>query len=309
MQDRRSNTLTGTGGIGSLKPSVSGAIFILLVALGLASFSGGLMKILTATMEPALISFFRFLGYFILLFPLALFQHGKTVFKPTQPKVQILRGCALVFGNTAFIYGVQHVDYANSIAILYIYPFIMISFSVWILNETVSRGTWLGVVGGFAGVILVLRPNIILMDFNGLFIVFAGMMVALQMLLNRKLGMVTSPLIVAVWGALVACIMSSLLVPFFWNVPSKSEIFIIIILSTTTALSQTLMIVAMSWASADKIAPFTYFEIPSATLVGLLLFQTLPDILSLVGMALIIFSGLLVKLFSNKSELRLRNKF
>ncbi len=301
--------MTGAGGIGAFKPSVSGAIFILLIALGLASFSGGLMKILTDTMEPALISFFRFLGYLIFLFPLALYKHGKKVLKPAYPKAQIFRGIALVLGNTAFIYGVQHVDYANSIAILYIYPFLMIGLSVWILNESVSRGTWLGVLGGFLGVILVLRPNIMQMDFNGLFIVFTGLMVALQMLLNRKLGMATSPLIVAVWGAFTACLISGLFVPFFWNVPGKTEIFIILILSVTTALSQTLMIVAMSWASADRVAPFTYFEIPSATLVGFLLFETLPDLISWVGMALIIFSGVLVKVFSNNSQFRTRDKF
>ena len=301
--------MTGTGGIGAFKPSESSAIFILLIALGLASFSGGLMKILTDTMEPALISFFRFLGYLFLLFPLALYKHGKKVFKPAHPKAQIFRGIALVLGNSAFIYGVQHVDYANSIAILYIYPFLMIGLSVWILNESVSRGTWFGVLGGFLGVILVLRPNIMQMDFNGLFIVFTGLMVALQMLLNRKLGMATSSLIVAVWGAFIACLISSLFVPFFWNVPGKTEIFIILILSVTTALSQTLMIVAMSWASADRVAPFTYFEIPAATLVGFLLFETLPDLISWVGIALIIFSGVLVKVFSNNSSLRMRDKF
>ena len=163
--------------------------------------------------------------------------------------------------------------------------------------------------GGFLGVILVLRPNIMQMDFNGLFIVFTGLMVALQMLLNRKLGMATSPLIIAVWGAFIACLLSSLFVPFFWNVPGKTEIFVILILSVTTALSQTLMIIAMSWASADRVAPFTYFEIPSATLVGFLLFETLPDLTSWVGMALIIFSGVLVKVFSNNSQLRTRDKF
>ena len=67
----------------------------------------------------------------------------------------------------------QHVDYANAVAILYIYPFLMIGLSVWILNESVSRGTWFGVLGGFLGVILVLRPNIMQMDFNGLFIVLS----------------------------------------------------------------------------------------------------------------------------------------
>ena len=75
-----------TSGIGSLKSSVSGAVFILLVALALASFSGGLMKILTATMEPALISFLRFLGHFIILFPLALFRHGKKSLQTSSSK-------------------------------------------------------------------------------------------------------------------------------------------------------------------------------------------------------------------------------
>ena len=290
------------------RSKTSTAILIMILALALASLSGGLMKILTETMEPALISFFRFSGYFILLFPLALYQYGKKVLSPSYPKAQIFRGCALVLGNTAFIYGVQHVDYANSIAILYIYPFLMISLSVCILNERVSPATWLGVLGGFLGVVLVLRPDIIQMNFNGLFIVFTGLMVAIQMLLNRKLGIVTPPIIVAVWGAFVASFMSGLAAPFFWTTPEKTEILIILVLSVTTALSQTLMILAMAWASADKIAPFTYFEIPSATLVGFYLFGTLPDKISWIGILLIIFSGVTVKLIPNRLKLRAREK-
>ena len=54
----------------------------------------------------------------------------------------------LAAGNTAFMYGVRHVDYANAIAILYIYPFIMIALSALVLGERVSgfgldrRGGW-----------------------------------------------------------------------------------------------------------------------------------------------------------------------
>ena len=280
----------------------------MIAALVLASLSGGFMKILTESMEPALISFFRFSGYFILLFPLAIYQHGKSALKPSYPKYQIIRGLALVFGNTAFIYGVQHVDYANSIAILYIYPFLMISLSFWILNERVSPATWLGVLGGFLGVVLVLRPDFVQTNFNGLFIVFTGLMVAIQMLLNRKLGRVTPPIVVAVWGAFVASLMSGLTVPFFWSAPNEIEILIILVLSVTTALSQTLMILAMTWASADRIAPFTYFEIPSATLVGFILFGTLPDKVSWIGIALIIVSGLMVKLIPSHLGLRVREK-
>ena len=94
--------------------------------------------------------------------------------------------------------------------------------------------------------------------------------------------------------------MSSLFVLFFWTVPKKTELFIIN-LSITIGFLQKLMIVAMSWAFANKVAHFTYCEIPSAILVGFLLFQTLPDLFSWVGMVPIIFNDMLVKLFINKS--------
>ena len=55
------------------------------------------------------------------------------------------------------------------------------------------------------------------------------------------------------------------------------------------------MITAMSMAQADRIAPFTYFEIIAAILIGLVMFGTLPDLLAWVGMALIITSGTVVK--------------
>ena len=289
-------------------PRTTAAILIIIAALALASLSGGLMKILTETMEPALISFFRFSGYLILLFPLVMYQYGRRALKPSHLKYQVIRGFALVLGNTAFIFGVQHVDYANSVAILYVYPFLMISFSVWMLNERISRATWLGVLGGFLGVVLVLRPDFIQMNFNGLFIVFTGLMVALQMLLNRKLGLVTPPIVVAVWGAFVASVISGLTAPFFWSSPGKTEILIILLLSVTTALSQTLMILAMTWASADKIAPFTYFEIPFATFVGFILFGSLPDMLSWIGICLIIASGILVKLLPSHLGFRVSER-
>ena len=37
-----------------------------------------------------------------------------------------------------------------------------------------------------------------------MFILFTGMMVALQMLFNRKLGVLSDPVVVSMWGALAA---------------------------------------------------------------------------------------------------------
>jgi drug/metabolite transporter (DMT)-like permease len=271
------------------------AVLVMIFALCLAALSAAFMKLLAETMSPPLISFFRFAGYFLLLLPLAFVRHGWRALRPQRPLVQIIRGLTLALGNMAFMYGVQHVDYANAVAIVYVYPFIMISLSIWVLNEAVSPKAWLGVFGGFCGVVLVMRPDVAGIDLNGLFIVFTGLMVAIQMLLNRKLGVIMDPIIVAVWGSLTATVLSSFTLPFVWDMPTQSEMMLIVGLAVMTALSQTLMIVAMSLAPADRIAPYTYFEIVAAVIIGLIIFGTVPDTISWLGMGLIAASGILVK--------------
>ncbi|XDZ66633.1 DMT family transporter [Alphaproteobacteria bacterium LSUCC0684] len=280
------------------------AVLVMVFALTLAALSAAFMKLLAETMSPPLISFFRFAGYFLLLLPLALFRHGWRVLRPRRPLVQIIRGLTLALGNMAFMYGVQYVDYANAIAIVYVYPFIMVSLSTWVLGESVSQKAWLGVFGGFCGVVLVMRPEVAGIDLNGLFIVFTGLMVAIQMLLNRKLGVMMDPVIVAVWGAFTATILSGFTLPFVWGMPTKSEMILIMGLALMTALSQTLMIFAMSLAPAGRIAPFTYVEIVAAVIIGLIMFGTVPDAISWIGMVLIVASGIMVKRMPGALRLR-----
>ena len=290
-------------------PVETAAVIIMLTALCLAALSGALMKILTEGLSPPLVSWFRFAGYGLLLIPVALWRAGPGCFRPARPFVQITRGLMLAAGNTAFMYGVRHVDYANAISILYIYPFIMVALSAWILGERVSTSAWLGVVGGFSGVLLVVRPDLTGIDPAALFILFTGTMVALQMLFNRKLGVLSDPLVVSLWGALAATAALSLSLPFVWMVPTTDQMLLIAALAVLTALSQTLMITAMSMASADRIAPFTYFEIIAAVIIGLVIFGTLPDMLAWLGMALIITSGTVVKRLPGVLKLRRREKF
>ena len=108
-------------------------------------------------------------------------------------------------------------------------------------------------------------------------------------------GSPEDPVVVSMWGALAATGGLTVMLPFVWHVPEPEELRLILLLALITALSQTLMITAMSMAQADRIAPFTYFEIIAAILIGFAMFGTLPDVLALIGMGLIITSGTAVK--------------
>ena len=290
-------------------PAGTLAIIIMLTALCLAALTGALMKILSDSLSPPLVAWFRFAGYGLLLIPVALWRVGPQCFRPARPLVQVTRGLILAAGNTTFLYGVRQVDYANAISILYIYPFIMVALSAWVLGESVSKSAWLRVIGGFSGVLLIVRPDLAGIDPAALLILFTGTMVALQMLFNRKLGVMSDPAVVSLWGALAATAALSLSVPFVWQLPTGDQMMLIATLAVLTALSQTLMITAMSMAAADRIAPFTYFEIIAAVVIGLVIFGTLPDMLAWVGMALIITSGTVAKRLPGVLKFSRREKF
>ncbi|MGC6518388.1 MAG: DMT family transporter [Candidatus Puniceispirillaceae bacterium] len=285
------------------------AILIMVTALCLAALGGAVIKLLAGDMPPVLLAWFRFAIYGAILIPLAAWRGGKACLRPSRPLVQILRGLLLAAGNTAFIFGVIHVDYANAIAILYIYPFIMVGLSALILGEPVSRPAWIGVAGGFCGVLMVMRPDPATLEVGALFILVTGFTVALQMLLNRKLGSESDPLLVSMWGAVVAALALSLALPFTWQMPTADHLVLIGVVGGLTALSNTLMIIAMARAPAGQIAPFTYFEIIAGIVIGMVMFGTLPDGLSWAGMALIAVSGIAVKRFPGVLKLRRREKF
>jgi len=285
------------------------AILIMVTALCLAALGGAVMKLLAGDVPPVLLAWGRFAIYGAILIPVAAWRGGKACLRPSRPVVQVFRGLLLAAGNTAFILGVIHVDYANAIAILYVYPFIMVGLSALVLGETVSRPAWFGVAGGFCGVLLVMRPDPATLELGAFFILFTGFTVALQMLLNRKLGSESDPLLVSMWGAVVAAAALSLALPFAWQVPTRDQMMLIAAVGGLSALSHTLMIVAMARAPAGQIAPFTYFEIIAAIIIGMVMFGTLPDALSWAGMALIAVSGIAVKKLPGVLKMRRREKY
>ncbi len=284
------------------------AIVLIIAGLSLAALTGALMKTLTTEMSPLLIAWFRFTGYFLIMLPIALARAGRRAFRPPRFGIQVMRGLLLAIGNISFMFGVVGLDYADAIAILYVYPFLMTLLAPMVLGERVSVIGWLGVCGGFAGVLVVIRPEFGEVDAHAAFVLGTGLMVALQMLLNRKLGVLSDPLVISMWGALIASLVVLFTVPFVWVTITLHQMGVLALMALTSAASQTMMILALARAPASDLAPFTYWEIVAAVLIGLVMFGTLPDALSWIGIGLIILSGVAVARAQGRMTLRRQPK-
>ena len=182
---------------------------IILVVSGLciAAYTGALMKQLSETMSAYQITWFRFLGFVIILLPIVIARFGKASFRPARLWMQVIRGLTMATATSAFVIGAKTTDFADAIAILYAYPFLLTILAVLFLNERVGVKGWLGVTGGFIGVVLVMRPGFGNIDTGSLFVFLCAVIVSVQLFLNRKLGASSHPMITCIWGASVATIL------------------------------------------------------------------------------------------------------
>ena len=282
----------------NLQSKISGpiiGIILLIIALAFAAFSGALMKVLSVSLSPFFIAWLRFTGSLIILIPVTVIRVKSRAFRPKRPLLQVFRGILLIIGNASFVYGVKEIDYANAIAILYVYPFLMMMLAPAILGEKGNIYAWIAVLGGFLGVLCVMRPDIGNLDYNAFFILLSGLMVATQMLINRLLGGDIDPFVISMWGSIIASFALLPLLPFVWVTLTPHQLGIVGLMACITALSQTMMIAGMSRAPVSLMAPFAYTEIIFAVIIGFLIFGSLPDITAALGMILIIGSGIFVE--------------
>lgn len=202
-----------------------------------------------------------------------------------------LRGLMLVGGITSILTALSTEPIANVFGAFFVGPILSWLLSVWLLREPFSVLRFGLICLGFFGVILVVKPGFGMTPGIG-FAVLAGLFYGVYLVMSRAMARVARPRAMLftqlMVGALVLAVPGALAVP---------EITAPIAALTLTSaacsmLGNLLLIMAYSRAQASRLAPFVYTQLIWATVLGALIFGNLPDGLALMGLLLLLASGL-----------------
>ena len=100
----------------------------------------------------------RYLFYALALVPFALRRQPGALIRPKRPGLQLLRGGLMAFSAWMFFGAVARMPLADAMAVFFVYPFLIMIGSAFLLRESVSFLRWLMVIVGFIGTALVIRP-------------------------------------------------------------------------------------------------------------------------------------------------------
>lgn len=210
------------------------------------------------------------------------------------PKLQIVRSLCLAAANLFFTAALVHVPLAECVAIGFVSPLIVTLLAARMLKERVGWQRWTGILVGFAGVLVIIRPGAGVTHPAAAFVLLTAVVFAVYSVLTRRLAGVDDAFTTIFHTGVAATVVTTLIVPFFWVWPTLEQWALLLVLGTLGGIGHFLLILAYQRAQASVLAPFAYTQIVWATLAGWLLFGELPDEVALIGALIVSAGGLFV---------------
>jgi drug/metabolite transporter (DMT)-like permease len=218
-----------------------------------------------------------------------------------RPGLQVVRGLVLGLSSVFFFAALARMPLAEATAIVAISPILVTALAVRWLGERAPPGTWWAMGAGLLGVLLIVRPGSAVFSPAALLPMLTALCGAGYALATRRLAGVDNGIATLFIGGLVAAVLMTMIVPLFWTWPRNPiDALLFVGLGAIGAGGHLFLIRAYELASASVLAPFTYAHTVAAIPLGYFVFDTFPDRPALLGMLLIVCSGLAMALLQRR---------
>jgi drug/metabolite transporter (DMT)-like permease len=205
----------------------------------------------------------------------------------------ILRGCIEAFIGILVVYALSKMPIANFTAIILIQPFVMTAIGALWLKEHVGWRRWTAVVAGFAGMLLVMKPATADFELVSLVALLAALLSLTRDLLVRRIHAQVPTTVISFSTALFAVplgLMGAAVQP--WEMPDAVSLLAIVISAAFLFVAFILTVLAFRGTDVSAVSPFRYSIIVFAFVFGVVVFGEIPDVVSLIGIGMIVAAGL-----------------
>ena len=269
---------------------------IVLMMSGLLLFTAGeaIVKTLARDYDIAQIVWARYVFHALITFAVFSRINPIKLARTTRPWLNLTRSALMLVATTLFFTSLRYLPLAEAVAINFIAPLLVTALSIPMLNEKVGVRRWTAIFVGFGGVLVIIRPGMGVMHWAAILPLITAVCYAFYQILTRIVTRTDDTQTSLFWTSAFGVLVTSFIVPFFWITPSATEWAMMAALGGLYGLGHYLLIRGLEVAPASKLSPFLYTQIIWATLFGLVIFDQFPDEMTLLGVAIVIGSGLYI---------------
>jgi drug/metabolite transporter (DMT)-like permease len=267
----------------------------------LLSLGDAVVKSMAGEWAPTAIATLRYAIAAVGLSALLWAREGRAAFAVPRPALQLVRGAAVATATVAFFSSLFLMPLAEATTIVFASPMITGLLAPVFLKERATAATWIASITAFAGVLVILRPNVAALGAAALLPLLSAFAMSALFMANRAvagrasalamqaiLALAALPLLLA---ATLAGHLSGIEV-LTVGVPSAEVIAKCAFVALSASTAHALIYLGTTRAGAASVAPMTYVQLVVATSVGWLWFGDRPDTITWLGAAIIIGAGL-----------------
>ena len=275
--------------VGPARDPLRGAL-IMLVGMALFSILNGVVKAQAQHYPINQIVFFRNAGGVLPLMLILLLSGRLHDLRTRHPLRHVLLTISMT-GGIFFSFTAFHLmPLADVMAIGFTQPILVAIASALLLKERIPAAGWVAVLGGLAGVQLMVQPSGAGFNIGALAALFGTLCSATSMLLQRSLASREDPLVITTWYMGLSSLALAPTLAFSWTQPSVLGLAGLIAMGIASGLCQWLTVQALYHASAAAIAPINYTNMLWAIIIGYLWFGDVPTLAVLTGSGIVMAS-------------------
>jgi drug/metabolite transporter (DMT)-like permease len=277
------------------------AIILSLVALTLFDAMGLIIKHLSDGYSAAELSAWRnlfgLIPSIIALWSSRAWHAGGRRLKIRQWKLALIRGAVVTCAQLCFYMSLGLMAFATASTITYASALFTTALAIPILGEKVGWVRWIAVLVGFVGVIMVVQPGSDSFSAYALLPLAAAAFYALVGVTARLFDDdVPSPL-VNLYSS-IAAVIGAFTIAYFWGgftpIASLTDLGWIMAMGGFGGTAVLFLVVSYRMTEQSNLAPFSYFGIPLAFVMGWAFFDETPWNTLFPGAILIAAGGLLI---------------
>lgn len=269
-----------------------GIIFMML-ATSLFPFMNGTVQVLSARYESDQIIWARMVSHLVLMLIIFLPRDGFALFRTNHIAHQVKRSIAQLLSTGFYFTSVKFLGLAQATAISFTTPFFVTLLAWPLLGERILAYRVLAMIAAFTGVLIIIRPGTDVFQWAAVGILFSALFYATYQVYTRGVAGHDSPNTSVIYSVLLAAILMSIVMLFRWKTPeSWTDVALMCSLGIYGGLGHWCLAKAMTYAPANVVSPFQYWQLIGAVGVGYMISGELPDAFTWIGAAFIIGAGL-----------------
>ena len=252
--------------------------------------------------------FLRFFIGFIPIFFIIPKEKYLSFYKTTRPGLHAFRAFTGAAAIIALFIGLRELPLADVVSLTFGGPIFVTVASIFFLSEKVGIKRWSAVFLGFIGMLLIVQPAFIDLNFYYITPIVFCIFFACVAISVRSLSKTEPNYRIAFYFTFLCSVLGiATIFKGDWVLPTKIDFLIFIIMGLCGSIANLLLTQSYRLAEASLVTPIKYLSLVFAIVFGFLIWSEIPKLLTLFGALLVITSSLIIFMRENKLKKQIVN--